>query len=174
MWYLFVFHFCKLSIQVFSLHFHGLLCISFLLITISYICCVPDFSPSYCWLFSFLCDSFDEQRFKKKSFIYFVWMCSGHTGPEEGVRSPGGGVGGGCEPLDLLCSYRAPAEHWLETEAKETFSILRLYIVFHRDISLSLPRSFWSMQNYIALFQLWTHPCSFVYLYSAYYLLCLH
>lgn len=44
-----------------------------------------------------------------------------HTGPEEGIRSPGSGGIASCEPLDLLYSSEPLRQHWLEMQAKENF-----------------------------------------------------
>lgn len=107
-----------------SLNFYGVLCIFLLLLTVSYICCIPDFPPSYCWLFSFLRGSFEE----KSLFIFILDGCVQGTWVQKRRQSPGGAVPGGCESLHLLYSYGALAQHWLEMQAKETFNILLCFI----------------------------------------------
>lgn len=143
-----------------SLNFYGVLCIFLLLLTVSYVCCIPDFPPSYCWLFSFLSGSFEE----KSLFIFILYgVCRAH-GPRIGRQ------------VTWRCSSRWL---WVPTLTVQLWSShtaltrnaskgnFQHFAMFHRDISLFLPRSFWSMRNYIDLFQVLTPSCSFVYLYSA-------
>lgn len=148
-----------------SLNFYGVLCIFLLLLTVSYICYIPDFPPSYCWLFSFLSGSFDEQRFKKKVYLFLFCMdvCRAH-GPRIGCQ------------ITWRCSHRwlwvprLTVRLWSSRTAltrNASKGSFQHFAMFHRDISLFLPRSFWSMRNYVDLFQVLTHSCSFVYLYNA-------